>query len=337
MNAVAAVCLAVVASTLATPSRADPSPSWRAELRSRADVDGQRVRLGDLVQLRETMPPALTSRKASIEAIEAMDLGAAPRFGDELRLDRKRIEAWLRRAAPELPPFAWEGADTVRIARRGRDVPAQDICQAASEALRAALSRPHLQVNTVAQCPEAASRVPNAGELSFRARPPVDDAWPARRIVVPVELWTDGQYVRTVVVPVKVEALGLVWVALEDLAAQQALGGDAVSTIEPVTVDLAGLRSPPLPAQTPLEGLRLRRPLLRGQVLTATHVETMPIVRRGQAVTVRAQSGAISLETTGEALQDGVIGKPVLIRMGSRAGAPLLARVVGPNQVQLQP
>ncbi len=337
MNAVAAVCLAMVASTIVTPSRAEPSPFWRAELLSRADVDGPRVRLGDLVRLRETAGPASVGGPLSISAIEAMDLGAAPRFGDELRLDRKRIEAWLRRATPQQPPFAREGADTVSIARLGRDVPAEDICRAATEAVRATLTRPDLEVRAVAQCPETASRVPHGRDISLRARPPIDDAWPARRIVVPVELWTDGQHARTVAVPVKVEALGLAWVAREDLAAQQPLDGDAAPPMDALTVDLAGLNAAPLTARTPLEGLRLRRPVLKGQVLTATHVEARPIVRRGQPVTVRAQSGAISLETTGEALQDGVNGKSVLVRMGSRAGAPLLARVVGPNQVQLQP
>ncbi|OWQ46391.1 flagella basal body P-ring formation protein FlgA [Roseateles noduli] len=340
MKTLAAVGLSTVLATVAASSWAGPTPSWRAELRSRADVDGPRVHLGDIVRLQG-------EDAAAIRAAESLDLGAAPRLGDVLRLERARVDAWLRRAAPRVPALAWDGAEAVSISRAGQLVPADEVCRAAGDALAAALARPDLTVRTSVECPGAAEGrprleggesdgwlVPRSRQLDLKARPDVDGGWPARRVAVPVELWTDGRHARTVTVPVKVELLGRAWVARDDVAARQTLTGDALDAVE---LDLAGQPTAPVATDAALDRLRLRRPLLKGQVLTAAHVETLPAVLRGQQVTVRSRAGAISLETIGEALQDGVPGKPVLIRMGSRAGGPLLARVVGPNQVQLQP
>lgn len=353
MKTLVAVGLSAVLATVAACSWAGPTPSWRAELRSRADVDGPRVHLGDIVRLQG-------EDAAAIRAAESLDLGAAPRVGDVLRLDRTRIDAWLRRAAPRVPALAWDGAEAVSISRARRWVPASDVCRAAGDAVAVALTRPELTVRISVECPEIAegrqgreggnrdgsdSRasqegsntgwlVPHSRQVDLKARPNIDGGWPLRRIAVPVELWTDGRHARTVTVPVKVELLGRAWVARDDIAARQTLNGEALDAVE---LDLSGQTAAPVAADAALDRLRLRRPLLKGQVLTEVHVETLPAVLRGQQVTVRSRAGAISLETIGEALQDGVPGKPVLIRMGSRAGGPLLARVVGPNQVQLQP
>ncbi|SEK93277.1 Chaperone for flagella basal body P-ring formation [Roseateles sp. YR242] len=321
---------AVLAATVGT-AWAEPAAPWRAELLSRADVEGARVHLGDIVRLHG-------GDAASARGIESLDLGAAPGFGDVLRLDRPKVEAWLRRAAPQLPKWVWEGSDVVHVSRTGREVPAVEVCGAANVATKAAvtalLARLQVRVATTADCPDTPWLVPTGQRTEIRARLPAEGAWPARRIAVPVELWSDGQYARTVTVTVKVEVLGAAWVARDDVAPPRALVGAPLDTAEQ---DLAGLPSAPVLATTPLESLRLRRPLLKGQMLTAAHVEAMPAVLRGQQVTVRSRVGAISLEATAKALQDGAPGKRVLVRMGDRTGAPLLALVTGPNQVQLQP
>jgi flagellar basal body P-ring formation protein FlgA len=309
-------------------SRADPAPTWRADLLAHARVEGRHVRLGDIARLEG-------ADADRVQAAAMLDLGTAPRFGEELRLDRSRVAAWLVRAAPQLPPMAWGGADTVRISRAGRSIRAADVCRAAEDSVVATVAVPaSTRVRAAADCPDKDWTVPVGEQTDLRARAPVDGAWPVRRIAVQVELWSDGRYVRTAMVPVRVQVLGTAWVARNDISPRRTVDRDAFDAVE---IDLAGLAAPPLALDATFEALRLRRAVLKGQVLTNAHVESQPAVSRGKRVTVRSRAGAISLEAPAEALQDGRPGEHVLVRMGGHAGASLLARVVGPNQVQLQP
>ena len=313
---------------VALTSRANPASTWRADLLDHARVESQRVRLGDIARLEG-------DDASQVQAASMLDLGAAPRFGEELHLDRTRVAAWLMRAAPQLPPIAWGGADAVRILRAGRSIRAAQVCRAAEDSVAATAAVPgSVNVRAAADCPDEDWIVPAGEQPDLRARAPVDGAWPARRIAVPVELWSHGRYVRTAIVPVRVEVKGTAWVARDDVSPRRTLDRAAFDAVE---IDLAGLAAPPLPLDAAFSALRLRRAVLKGQVLTASHVESQPTVSRGDRVAVRSRSGAISLEASGEALQDGRPGEQVLVRMGGRAGASLLARVVGPNQVQLQP
>jgi len=309
----------------AAPVMATAAGVTAFELRERARVEAASIRLGDVATLHG-------SDAAAIESLAAMDLGAAPRFGEDLRLDRTRIAAWLRRAAPELGAVPWRGAEAVHIARAGQDVPAAEVCAAAERALADALRPLVSHVEVAADCGTAPWAVP-AGATLLRPRALPEGQWPARRTSVAVELWVDHEFVRAVSVPVRVALIGTARVAREDVRAQRPLDGEAVEVRE---VDLAGLPSAPFPAQVTIDGMRLRRPLLAGQVLTAAHLEPLPAVTRGQRVRLRTRSGSIALETSAEAMQDGRPGDPVLIRVhaGTR---PLVGRVTGPNQVELQP
>jgi len=150
---------------------------------------------------------------------------------------------------------------------------------------------------------------------------------------VPVDIWTGGTFARSVPVAVQVVVTGRAWVARRDVRAQQRLDDD---TLELRDAELAGLPAAPLSGDVTTAGLRLRRPLLAGQVLTASHVEAEPLVTRGQRVRLRSRSGAISLETSAEALQDGEQGQQVLVRVPA-AAEPVSAWVTGMNQVELKP
>lgn len=300
--------------------------TWRLTLLADAQVSAGRVRLGDVATLSG-------GSDAQTRALAALELAATPGFGDTLKLPRSSISDWLRRAAPDLVTVLWDGADSVSISRAGQDVPAANVCSAAARTLEAALTAGPVRAVIEAQCPALPWRVPQ-GQLDIRPRTVSRSDWPAKRLSLPVELWVNGQYARTVSVPVQVHLTGLAWVARADVPAQQPLAGAPLDQVE---IELAGLPSAPVPASLQLEGMRLRRPLRKGDVLTAAHAESLPAVLRGHPVKVHARLGAISLESTAEALQDGIPGKAVLVRMGDRTALPINAVVTGPNQVQLQP
>jgi len=61
-------------------------------------------------------------------------------------------------------------------------------------------------------------------------------------------------------------------------------------------------------------GKRASKALPTGRVLTSGAVEDMPLVRRGDKVTVRYQSNQLLLTTVAEAIEDGWKDRPVRVR-----------------------
>lgn len=63
-----------------------------------------------------------------------------------------------------------------------------------------------------------------------------------------------------------------------------------------------------------LEGMRAARPIGSGEIVSHRHVEPVPIVHRGDDVTMSVTTGNMSLLATGEALQDGGVGERIRVR-----------------------
>jgi transcription elongation GreA/GreB family factor len=105
--------------------------SPRASLRAEALVVGDRLRLGDVVELVE-VDAALAGKLAAI------DLGAAPRAGQSARVGAKRIAAFVNRREKAARALSWEGAGSVLVRREGQAVPVEDIRAALAANLRGA-------------------------------------------------------------------------------------------------------------------------------------------------------------------------------------------------------
>lgn len=78
--------------------------------------------------------------------------------------------------------------------------------------------------------------------------------------------------------------------------------------------DLATATSGALTDPAQALGRRLRYPVAPGAVLTAGLLESAPLVRRGQTVTLVSGSGGFEVRATGEALADGGHGQTIRVR-----------------------
>lgn len=105
-----------------------------------------------------------------------------------------------------------------------------------------------------------------------------------------------------VYVPVEVAVSASVLVARRSLPRGHVLTPDDVREERR---DVSRLRRGYLSEVTQLVGQRLKAPLLAGKVLTPAVLESDRIIRRGQSVTVVANSGGISITMAGTALADG--------------------------------
>lgn len=64
-------------------------------------------------------------------------------------------------------------------------------------------------------------------------------------------------------------------------------------------------------------GKRLRQPLLAGRPVTRSMLDILPVIRRGQRVTLLARTGTLTVRMEGQALSDGRPGERIRVRNNS--------------------
>jgi len=101
------------------------------------------------------------------------------------------------------------------------------------------------------------------------------------------------------------------------LVANRALPRDAVLTAADLTLverDVGTLSQGYLSDAAELDGMRLRRPIAAGAVLTSAMLAAVPLVSRGQQVTLEAQTGGVHIRMGGEALAEAALGQRVRVK-----------------------
>lgn len=291
-------------------------------LPDRAQVHRTNVLLGDVAQLR-------TRDLGTLRQLMALSIGPAPRTGESVVLESKMLARVVQRQL-KLPEGAvnWEGASRVRVERAMQPVSGDHLQAAARQRLESWLRGRHERFAVTAAQDVMPLSVP-AGDLDLRPREIPDNQLATRRMVVWVDVWVSGDFIRTLSIAFDVNVYQDAWVARHDVRAGAALRAE---DFERRQIDIARLGGAPVPDMP--EGSRVRHNVLAGSPLLEAAVQAMPAVVRGQTVTLRSHVGVIALEARAEVLQDGWRGSRVQVRVPA-ARSPILARVVDGATVEL--
>jgi len=82
-------------------------------------------------------------------------------------------------------------------------------------------------------------------------------------------------------------------------------------------------------------GQRAKRFISAGSVVDPGVIESVPLVTRGQLVTLTSVAGAVRVVTTAKAVRDGLLGETVTVRATDNKRMELDAVVIGPGVVQI--
>jgi len=121
----------------------------------------------------------------------------------------------------------------------------------------------------------------------------------------------NGETLRSFPVPIQVTLYDDVVTTTRRLRRHEVITAGDVS-LERREVELK--RDKPYVDLAKVIGYRVQRSLTAGRALTPSAIEEVPLVKRGQRVTVRYQSGNLLLTTIGEAIEDGWKGRPVRVK-----------------------
>lgn len=325
--AIAAVAVWIPASSAAAspPRRDAPRRTTQIVLAANARTNRPDPTLGDVAGVSGADPVA-------VARIAALRLGALPRDGTPVRLERAVLARWIRaRIGTEAGDVEWKGPAVSELALSVSDVSGALLADRAMAAVRDAAVRLGLRADIVVRRLPGSVRIP-AGALSVDARPVDPGALRARRVEVWLELKVDAGVATAVPVWLDVAAFGPGWVAKRRLTAGETVDETALEVRE---VEWTGRDPQPVGAAPPSR-LRLLRPMAEGDVLTRTHCEPVPFVRRGSVATLHEAQGRVELERPVEVLDDGRAGESVRVRAASSSAA-IVARVTGPDRVEVRP
>lgn len=228
-----------------------------------------------------------------------LPLGRAPRPGEVALLPQEGLRLWIRRQTGLTgAEVDLHGSPEARVLAAARRVKGEAIGQAAVAAWRRwAGANPAGAGDVQVRVPVRDVDVAG-GAVRLEPRP-IEHGAARTQAVVWVEIWSGDAIVRTVPVSLRVPASAVD-------------GGSAAGADTPLLHAAAGR---PSGSRGPAEVLG---------------------VVRGEWATLRSVAGPIVLEMAVEVLQDGRAGDKVRVRQRG-TGGPVLARVVGPGQVELVP
>lgn len=320
-------CVAACAAGLPVAHAAAREAGLVVELRSSVQLQHAEVRLGDVATVGGG--PAATRA-----ALRSATLGRMPVDGRPVIVSREALAQGLQRlAALGGASLAWQGAEAVQIQWAQKSISAAEVVAVAQAPLQAWLAAHGDRVQLQAAALPADVQAPLA-TIRLVARP-LAETRPRARMTVWVDVLADERFVRAVPVVFNVQAWRRLPTAVRDLPAGDPLKPDAVAFKEldlaslPGPVDTVGATALPLEA-----GLRLRRAVRAGEVLSATLLEAAPPVERGGWATLRLSSGPVLVERRVQVPQDAALGQTLRLRL-PEATTPVLARVTGARQLEL--
>lgn len=144
-------------------------------------------------------------------------------------------------------------------------------------------------------------------------------------------LRSDGKVVKNMTLSIDLEALAPVAIAADDLPRGTILTPEDLTM---VTMDLATLRSPCLDAQE-LVGKKLRRSIRMGAPFMLSALETPPLVKRGDMVTITASKGSLTVTARGLAQENGSADDTIRVK-NINSQKEIFCRVTAPSAVEVE-
>jgi len=130
--------------------------------------------------------------------------------------------------------------------------------------------------------------------------------------MVRVELLVDGATRKVLTVTADVRFFTTVMVTTRAVRRGTVFYDD--DSVELVERDVTTARHGFFTGMTQLEGLRARRPIGYGAVISRRHVEEIPVIERGDDVEMTLTTSHMQISTVGVALQDGAVGSRIRVK-----------------------
>jgi len=270
------------------------------DISSAALVKGPQVTLGEIATVH--------CADANLAAkVQATIIGSAPMPGRSRKLDATSIKVRLRQHGLDPGAIACEWPEAVLVTTRATVIAGADLVAAGKQALEP----PAAGDEVIATCSRApADMVLPEGKVEVKAELLGSVAGSSR--LVKVTAWVDGQPRASQTICYRLQRFGEVLVARKPIDRGQPIKEDAVA-LQRREITIGGADEP-CDRTADLLGLRARRTLRPGDILTLSAVEKAPAIKRGEKARVTVICGAIRISAEAIACADAAAGSTVRLK-----------------------
>lgn len=295
----------------------------RVTLHEEVELESIRYRLGEIADI-------VTDDARLFAKLSNLVVGQAPRSGYNGYITRNELAAFVEREVPAAyRRLEWRGAGKVQLRAVGSAYPGDRIQRAAYERLYEYLSEYYDDFSIGLVNNETASPILPLGDVSITAYLPGAEL--NKRMTVWVDIHVEDMLYQSVPVWFSVSVYQEVLAAARKMERHDIpRASDFVREVS----DITSLRGVPVDSMEALQGMRLKRPLSEGALLSSSMLEIVPLVVRGQQVKVFASAGKVSLSTTAIALHDGDMLQKINVQNPKR-DLTYAATVIGQGRVKV--
>jgi len=289
----------------------------------RAEVNEDTVLLGQIARI-------FGSDQRIVAELEKIVIGRAPLPGQIRELDADTIRLRLKQHDVDPASVDLQVPESVTLARGHQEISAATLEALIGDFVRQKI-RPHYPTARIKEIRLPDSIILPKGRVSYQVLAPRTGEY-LGSIPLQVLCYVNGQLEQRVWVNTKVEAM------IDVVVNKRALGRYQPITDEDLdlqSMDLANLASDVILDPEAVIGKRTVRAIPADTVLRTDLVELPPLVRRGDIVTLVAESESLKVTTLGEVRKAGRLGERVQV-VNVDSGKVLFGRVIDAKTVRVE-
>lgn len=273
------------------------------ELQDRAVVSSKNVLLKDLAVVTDCT-------ESELERINLIYICNAPLVGKSRNIDSNYIIARILQAGISRASFQIKGAKKIQIQTLFQILKPERIIEYAKNYIMITLgdSKQKIKVESVQSIREI--KLP-LGDIEFKVCSSFNPQDYCKQFYVPVEIFVGGKQYQIIRVNFRIQRFEDVVIADEDINRHQVLTNSMLKIVEK---DVYSLQTRPFNQIETLIGKQTVAIVKKGSVLTSDMVETIPLIKRGDIVTIKNEIGPLVVTTLGKAQDDGILGQKIKVQ-----------------------
>lgn len=273
------------------------------ELQDRAVVSGKDVLLKDLAVVTDCT-------ENELERINLIYIGNAPLIGKSRMIDSNYIIARLLQAGISRASFQIKGAKRIQVETLFQILKPESIIEYAKNYIITTIgnSKQKIRLEPVQSIREI--KLP-LGEIEFKVCSSFSPQNYCKQFYVPVEIIVGGKQYQTIRVNFRIQRFEDVVIADEDINRHQVLTQSMLKIVEK---EVSSLQERPFNQIETIIGKQTVAIVKKGSMLTSDMVEIIPLIKRGDIITIKNEIGPLVVTTLGKSQDDGMLGQKIRVQ-----------------------
>jgi len=299
--------------------------AFEISIAPKVEVNSSEITLAEIAEIKASELSA-----AELEQLKKVSFKSSPNPGYKKRLSRVLVDLTIKNQGYKKNDFQLQMPKTITVSRKSNIIKEAEISSLVEKYLKSNLDFKDAQIII-----ESRSSVKDieiaAGDYELKAAEQQNLSLPNTNLKL--EVWQDGEKIRTIFYPVKINLILEVLTANKDLNSNSRLKkSDFKIAKKRIHGDPEGFFKDY--SELDFKKVKLSRPLKKGEILKDNYLKIPYVIQWGQKLNLRVNLNNINISTFVEAKERGKIGEIITVE-NLNSGYEFQVLVVSPTEVRV--